>query len=84
MEVARDAIAEHSPGSPCDAPYCTRIPDQPAAPGPAEISYTPVKSALQSCVVTFTQCAFQTGSACQSVAKRANGFPALVYHPPRA
>ncbi len=82
--VTRDAITKHSSGPPCNGPYCTRVPDQPATPAPGDISFAPMKSALQSGVVPWTECACQTGSACRTTAKSAKGFPAIIYHPPRA
>lgn len=82
--VARDAITRQSPESPCNGPYCTRVPEQPAAPAPGDISFAPMKSVLQSGGVTLVECACQTGGTCRTNAKSAKGFPASIYHPPRA
>jgi len=81
--IARDEIAPKSPGIPCNGPNCSRVPDQPAAPAPANISFAPAKSALEIGSVTLAECACQTDIAGQSSAKRAKGFRPSVYHPPR-
>jgi hypothetical protein len=82
--VAPGGILQHSQGAPCDGPFCTRVPQQPAAPAPADISVAPAKSALQIGLVTLAECMSQSHIAGESGAKRATGFRALVYHPPRA
>jgi hypothetical protein len=43
-----------------------------------------MKSALESGGVSWIQCACPMGCTGWTHAKSAKGFPALVYHPPRA
>jgi hypothetical protein len=74
--------AEHE--APCNGPYCTRVPEQPVSPAPAEMSFAPAKSALQVGLATLAGRARESRIAGETDAKSAKGFPALVYHPPRA
>jgi hypothetical protein len=82
--VARDAFAEPPQGPLCNGLYCTRVPEQPVAPTPAEVLSAPAKSALQIGLLTLAECSRQSQIASECSAKRAKGFPALIYHPPRA
>jgi hypothetical protein len=82
--VARDDVAQRLPVAPCNGPYCARVPEQPVTPAPAEISFAPAKSALQIGLVTFAEHTSESQIAGEADAKRAMGFPALIYHPPRA
>ena len=81
--VAPAGIADPSPAAPCNGPFCGRIPEQPPAPGPADISVAPAKSALQIGLITLAECTRQSPITGEADAKGAKGFPALVYHPPR-
>jgi hypothetical protein len=81
---ARLGIADRFPAPPCNGPSCSRVPEQPVAPAPADISVAPAKSALQIGQITLAEYARQSRITGEAGAKRAKGFPALVYHPPRA
>jgi hypothetical protein len=77
-------ITNHSPARPCNGPFCSRVPKQPAAPAPVDISSAPAKSALHVGLVTLAEYMRRTNIAGEIAARPAKGFPASIDHPPRA
>jgi hypothetical protein len=60
------------------------VPEQPAAPAPADVSSDPTKSAIQIGLVTLAEFVRPSNVAVETAARPAKGFPASIDHPPRA